>query len=202
MEKFELNTEIPTSLSEIETIQESSDQMIRNREQLTNLIEIPLLSACQELYDKNIQTLATSANKKDIGTGEIYIIIDFNSLSPENQEIAKQYADVVDLNEHASKWGKLEAVKIIIPVNPIDEKISVLEIKQEAEKIADAFKEQPMTWAPKYTLEDLKECYCIDSDDLEIWEDELGFYYDREEKVFYVSEEHYKKTKDVEDINE
>lgn len=189
MEKFKPNVEAPTSLSEIEAIRETRNTMVRKRECLESLVEAPLLEACQKLYDKNIQTLATSANKKDIEAGEIYIAIDFGNLSLENQEIAKQYADVVD-------WDEFKAVKITISVN---EQTSMLEIKQKVEKIANAFKEQPMTWAPKYTLENLKEYYGIasndsDYDDPKVWEEE-GYYYDKKDRVFYISEEHYKKTK-------
>ena len=58
---------LPEKISEVEPIAEGRGRHVRTREELKNLVEIPLLATCEELYDKNIRTLSTSANKNDIG---------------------------------------------------------------------------------------------------------------------------------------
>ena len=187
MGNFKPNPEQPefSSLAKVSAIEESRNQMITAKEQLRQFVEQPLLDACEELYDKNIRTLATSANEKDIQTGEAYIIIDFDSLSEENKRVAQQYAKPM-------QYDGMNVVKIIIPVS---EMMSPDEISQQAKKIADTFQRQSATWVPRYTLDDLKKIYGIDEtetkyDDPSTWE---GYFYDPESKQFYLSEEHFKK---------
>ena len=187
MVNFELKQEQPkiSTLSEVPAIEESRNQMIIRRDQIKDFVEQPLLNAGQDMWDKNVRTLSASANKKDIEVGEAYIIIDFNSLSEENKQVAQQLAEPID-------YDGIRAVKVPIPVcfTTTTEHIS-----QRAAEIADTFKKQPANWIPKYTLEYLKKAYCIapeetDYDDPGAWE---GYYYDPREKVFYMSEEHCKK---------
>src|SRR5687768_7262504 len=68
---------------------------VGQREDLKNLIEGPLLSACEELYDKNIDTVGSSANKKDVSQGYAYITIDFETLSARNQNIGRELGELV-----------------------------------------------------------------------------------------------------------
>ncbi|MDP3994305.1 MAG: hypothetical protein Q8P91_00550 [bacterium] len=187
MDNFEQGPEQPkiSSLAEVPAIQESRNQMIATRDQIVGLVEQPLLDACVDMWDKNVRTLSTSANRKDIEAGEAYIIIDFDSLSEENKKAAQQLADPID-------YDGVKAIKIPIPVS---ETTTTDEISQRAAEIAGTFKKQPATWIPKYTLEYLKKAYGIapeetDYDDPSVWE---GYYYDSKEKVFYMSEEHYQK---------
>src|ERR1035437_10524830 len=80
---------VPNSLliSEMSAIEESGYSPT-TRESLSKLVEAPLLEACEDLYDKNIRTAMSSANKKDIEYGgHAYIDIDFDSLSEENKAI-------------------------------------------------------------------------------------------------------------------
>lgn len=174
------------SLADVPAIEESRNQMITNRSELSQLIEKPLLKACEEFYDKNIRTLSTSANKKDMKAGEVYIILDFSSLSKENKKIALQFSSPI-------KYDEFQAVKIIIPIK---ENTTPDEIAKEAERIAGIFQIQSANWIPKYTLDDLKNIYGIPKDETKyddpgIWEE---LYYDPNEKIFYMSEEHFKKS--------
>lgn len=180
-----------SSLEDIQPIEHTRNVIIIKREQLKDLVEAPLLEASQIFYDKNIETLSSSANKKDIKKGRVYIIIDFNSLSPENQKIAKRYGDVID-------YDNTKAVKISIP---IDNNTLVIEIEQKATEIANSFEKQSMVWAPKFTLEKLKKSYGIDPkdkscDDVKVWEEE-GYYYDKENDIFYSSQEHCRKVNET-----
>lgn len=189
MDNLEQRPEQPkiSSLAEVPAIQESRNQMITRRDQIKDFVEQPLLGACEDMWDKNVRTLSTSANKKDIEVGEAYIIIDFGSLSEENRQAAQQLAEPID-------YDGMKAVKIPIPVS---ETTTTDEISQKASEIAGTFNKQPATWIPTYKLEVLKKAYGIDPeetqyDDPSVWQDE-GYYYDPVSKLFYMSEEHYRK---------
>lgn len=189
MDNFEQQAEqSPTSLlAETPPIEESRNQILTSKDDIKKLIEQPLLDACEIFWDLNIQTLSSSANQKDLISGEVYIIIDFDHLSEENQNIAQKYSKPID-------YDGRKAIKITIPVS---KKTTVEDISKKTTEIANSFKKQLATWIPTYTLEMLKQAYGIDPneksyDDLKIWQEE-GFYYDPESKLFYLSEEHYNK---------
>lgn len=187
MDSFNKLKELPKSplLSEIPAIVEGRNKTITAREQIKELVEKPLLEACQIMYDKNIRTLATSANKKDIEVGEVYIIIDFDNLSEQNKIIAQKYNQPFNHDD-------INAVIINIKINNLT---TSKEIEQKSIEIANNFHKQSADWIAKYTLEDLKNIYRIELsdtrfDDPTTWTD---FYYDEKNKLFYLSEEHYKK---------
>lgn len=135
--KFEIRAperkpfEIRRTLSEIEPIEESN-LTPQSREDLARLVEAPLLEACQVLFDKNIGTWMSSANKKDVAAGEVYIIIYFDTLSPRNKEIALQ-------NGMLSKYLDREYVKISMPV---DEQTTAGQISKHMIAIASEFESQ------------------------------------------------------------
>ena len=56
-------------LTEIEPICESYVELL-SRDDLSKIIERPLLEACQCLYDKKIRTLMTSANRYRVRENE------------------------------------------------------------------------------------------------------------------------------------
>lgn len=182
-----LEEKTPTKIGEIKPIEESRNTTVRTREQLRVLVESPLLSACEELYDKNIRTLSTSANEKDIQYGTAHLIIDFDSLSEENKKIGEQVGEI----HRADEMNQL-VIKI-----PVTENSSADEIKEFADSVAHKFEKQAMTWAPSYTLEQMRQIYGIDPNDetygVEAFADQ--FYYDQEKKLFYHSEEHAQKSK-------
>ncbi|MEK7658500.1 MAG: hypothetical protein AAB352_01385 [Patescibacteria group bacterium] len=180
---------LPDKVLEVEPIEVSRGTIIKIREQIKELVEAPLLSACEELYDKNIQTSGTSANKKDIESHMPgYIVIVFDSLSDKNKEIAKQFgkAEKFEFSDDPCQ------VKIEIPLN---ENSSAEEIKTYAEAVAHKFFKQRMTWAPHFTIEELREAYAGDPNDESITIEELEdtYYYDPQSKLFYLSEEHFRK---------
>lgn len=93
-------------LTEIEPIFESYVEVL-NRNDLNKIIEKPLLPACQCLYDKNIQTLMTSANRFNViglekvsenakshysyGQHYAWLWIDYSSLSLKNKELVQSW---------------------------------------------------------------------------------------------------------------
>lgn len=63
--------------------------IVKDREDLRRIIEEPCLDACLTLYDKNIQTVSSSANEGNRG-GEAYICINYDSLEEDNKQILKR----------------------------------------------------------------------------------------------------------------
>ena len=180
-----------STIADMDAIHESRSSYIKKRRDIPKFVERPLLKACIILYDKNIHTLSTSANAKDIGQFA-YINIEYDTLSTENKTIGEKYGQVVE-----SDGKNLLTIKIPIQ-HP---KVRVSEIKKRSLEIANTFKHQKMTWATRYTWEQLLQMYATTPEKAEEegWTPETfsSFYYDSQEKIFYLSEEHYKKTKGI-----
>jgi hypothetical protein len=175
------------SLSEIPPTEKNRNEMIANREEIRGLVEAPLVRACEGLYNKNIRTLASSANRKDAEVGYAYLIVDVGTMSQENQEIARLAGEIID-------YDGRKAVELKIPLTS---EVGEQRIEETSFEFSAKFVKQPMTWAPKYTVQQLKAAYGISedetcADDPSVWTDE-GYYYDGESKTFYLSEEHFKK---------
>lgn len=191
MNKFEKKEEQPLSLalSDVPMI-DKGRELVQTKKQLKEIVELPLLAACEDLYDKNIRTLASSANKKDIAAGQAHILIDFDSLSEENKQIARKFAAPKQDDGH---WGGGKTIFITIPLSASS---TVDEISRHAVSIARAFQWQPATWIPKRkpesfaaTLNQLKESFCLESPEYDdpnsaAWK-RLGYDYDSEKKIFY-----------------
>lgn len=93
-------------LTEIEPICESYVELL-SRDDLSKIIERPLLEACRCLYDKKIRTLMTSANRYNViglekmnasvkncysyGEGYAWMWIDYGSLSKENRKLVQSW---------------------------------------------------------------------------------------------------------------
>ena len=178
----------PTSISEVSPIEEGRNQIIRTRNEIARLVETPLLPACEQFYNKNIMTLSTTANVKNIHPeGFANIVIDFDSLSPENQEIASESGRVVNYDNR----------RALILEHGVNSTTSVEEIRKWSNSLSEKFKKQPMTWAPQYTKEQLIEWMMADDTQTP---DEIAqrwnYYYDEETNTFFLSEEHAIKTKE------
>jgi hypothetical protein len=191
----EQSTNLP--LSEQEPIEKSRNEMVWKRERLKGLVEPPLLQACEDFYDKNIRTLSTSANKKDVSYGYAHMIVEVATMSPENVAIAQELAQ--DEGNEVVEYDGRQALVIHIPM---DETTTASEIEEQSVEVASRFKKQPLTWSPVLTLSQLKANYDIEEaiteyDDSQVWVDE-GFYYDEESDKFYLSEEIFRKIKEFE----
>jgi len=170
-------------LSEIEPIEEWRGTEIKNKEDLNGLIEAPLLTSCQELYDKNIRTTGSSANKKDLENGFAYININFDTLSENNKQIGKSIGEVFFADES-------NQLQIKIPVNA---ETTFGEIQNKAEEIAHQFVKQQYL-VVTYTLEDVKNFSGIDPDDESFGPESFPeYYWSPKHKLFFISEEQFLK---------
>jgi len=177
---------MPELLTDVMPVEEGSVG-ITKREDIKRVIEIPLQSACEELYDKNIETWMSSANKKDIVTGQAYILIIFDSLSERNKEIARRFA------EPKMVLGR-NIVRLTIPVS---EKTTIGDIQNAAHEIVSQFEKQSMTWTASYSVSDMRAIIGDREEtfSIEDLQEGSGYYYDNESQRFYLSEEQFRKTR-------
>jgi hypothetical protein len=179
------------TISEVEPIDKKQAIFIREKADLKEIVEEPLLEACEIFYDKNIQTESTSANKEDFSRGNnAHIVLNYDTLSDENKEIALKYGKV---NEYG-QWEKWQGVQILIP---IDAKTTDKEVSKRAIEIANAFKKQKMSWVPVTTIDELRTS--LDSPEVtleELLKDDFisdNYYYDPVTQLFYLNKEHWQK---------
>lgn len=186
---IETRQQVQTPIKEIKPIQRNRNQIIETKDDIKEYVESPLVEACEHFWDVNVKTLSSSANTKDVGH-EACIIIDYNSLSEENKQIAKESGKFLE------DYDSRPAVDIRIPIS---ETTTAEEIKTKACEIAGRFKKQKATWIPSYTLQEVRLKYGIEPEDNRYGVGDFkeeGFYYDSEGKKFYLSEEHFQKAKE------
>jgi hypothetical protein len=123
-----------TPISQVEPIEEPGVE-IKNSRDLEKVVEYPLLEACQILRDKGINTVFSSANKKDIQMGYCHIAIEFDSLSPKNKEVA------AEIGEHGNLHGSVNRGGIYLKI-PLNQDSTVGEIKQKAIELVSRFETQ------------------------------------------------------------
>lgn len=80
-------------LIDIPAIIHGRNETIKFKKDIDSCIEFPLRESIHVLYDKNIETIGSSANFKNIGANA-YIMIDKDSISEENINIIKDISDI------------------------------------------------------------------------------------------------------------
>ena len=171
-------------ISDIPVIEEGGIVAV-TKENLAKLVEAPLLEACEELYDLNIRTVMSSANAKDIDSGQAYIAISFDSLSEQNKKIALEFGQPYSM--HGSEIS--QCINIAFNINS---QTTVGDVRRMAHEAVSKFHKQDMTWAQRYTLDDLSKIFGIPREEVtpEYFSD---MYYDAQSGFLYASEEHYRK---------
>ncbi|MDR3582714.1 MAG: hypothetical protein P4L67_05555 [Candidatus Pacebacteria bacterium] len=194
---------------DLEPIEVDRYQNIGTKEDLESVVEEPLLSACQELWDKNILTEGAGANRKhfsgEYGIAPAYIEIDYDRLSEENKEIAKSMGIVSYSDNHNH---------VLIEM-PMDQSSTGAEVQERAEIIAHRFVKQrfrPETetldeikranrFDPSMTMEEIREELGVDPHDGSFGPQSFyGGYWSPETQLLYKNEGQYKKS--LEEVDE
>lgn len=170
---------MPRFIRDIPNLPEQEAISVRTRDDLARVVESPLLPAAQVLYDFNIRTIDSSANRQDVGN-EAWLTIDFDSLSAENQQIAQELLGEPYQGRKSIVTGEYGPKRVQIRL-PIAENATEQEIARRALELARNFKRQPLTWG------------ILTPEEVEGRED--LFYYDKESNKYYLSKEHYLKAK-------
>lgn len=126
------------------------NSIVKDKSTLALIIDEPCLNSCEYLYDCNILTLNSSANKNDIATGP-FIIIDYSSLSDENKLIAKRLEEEGKIKYGKDENGIISTCEITFPISYDS---TVKEVDNLFKKIASEFKKQDILYG-YYTEEEL-----------------------------------------------
>ncbi len=124
-------------LSDIAPI-ENSSVIISKKEEIKNYVELPLIKACEILWDKNIETYMSSANRQNVKYG-CFLEIVYDTLSESNKEICKKKKWKIGKN----RMG-LNIVALELMTNGVDFDIEYIE-HSFVEKV-DMFKWQELKW--------------------------------------------------------
>ncbi|MCM8784234.1 MAG: hypothetical protein NC818_05630 [Candidatus Omnitrophica bacterium] len=148
-------------------------ERIRNKkEDIPRLIELPLREAVETLYDKNILTIRSSADRNDIQYGFAYIEGELNSLSEENgRELRRMVNEGI---------AEIEGVYFRLKVK-VNTQTTVEIVRDSFINIARRFYYQPPIWIERerFTWESFKERYLISEDkDVLPFVEKMGYYYD------------------------
>lgn len=178
-------------IRDIEPIETGGSKLTRDT--LHEFVEEPCLDACRYLYDLNIETTMSSANKKDVG-GHGYIHIALDSLSTENQQILLGMLEQ-DNNEERFSIGteRGEIPKRIISIQtPINEETTVGDVRKDFMQVLSSLKMQDVLYG-RYSRDEviqyIKSCY---GQDIEIDEElirDIGFCYCSDEDIYFENEE-------------
>lgn len=183
--------------------------IVKNREDLRKIIEEPCLPACLALYDKNIQTVNSSANKREIGN-QAYIGINYDSLDENNKQILNQLIEsgvIEPLNLSTNpnqRGGRDFYIKV-----PISEEDTVGKVSDRFIQIVSKFQQQDVLYG-KRDKEPLLE-HVIDMYEEALHPDEngivqfqevanllataYGYVYDDELDIFWETQDLYNKHK-------
>ena len=187
----------------------SRAEIFKNRSQIRKRVERPLVAACEELYDRNVQTLESTANREQLldthPDGNYYasLTLNYDTLSAANKTVVDaivdndkgRYKDMLITREYSDGFGC-----VVVGINiPITEESTDIEVHNKALEVARLFEKQRLLWAPTYTLSEIKELYG-DTNPNSTMDSYMGlkaFYPDKKSGLFYLSEEICLKTKEA-----
>lgn len=125
---------------------DTEEAIVKHREDLRKIIEEPCLPACLTLYDKNIQTVNSSANKREIG-GQAYIGINYDSLDENNKKVLDKLIEdgmieKLNLSDNPKQRGGRD---IMVKV-PVFEDDTVGRVSDRFMRIVSAFQQQDVLY--------------------------------------------------------
>ncbi len=179
------------TIKNIQPIRES-DSKLQQKADIRKLVEEPLISACERLYDLNLCTWRSSANFQDIAQGHGVISIDFPSLSDRNKIIAKKLVE-----EGKAELFTPEEPRLVGLIVPLNKASTVAEVSEAAFQLVRYFKKQKMTWATKYSLGQMRNWLKSPDKTPEEIAQENNLFYDPETQTFFLNEEQCLKTKEI-----
>lgn len=146
-------------LRDVEQIFLAGNTQVESKADLAKIVEEPCLAVCENLYDKNILTYWSSANKS--APDRAYVLIRYESLDDNNKKIADDLiaqgvlSDAPKYNfdsyNTVQEYGK--SLYLGIDTNP---DMEVAEISERLCKIAATFAQQDIkynVYTPEYLLE-------------------------------------------------
>lgn len=160
---------------------------------LASVVEGPLLSVCEKLFDKNIETYMSSANKTNLVTGSVHFNIIYESLSEKNKEIANQLIAEKKANlsqTHGSHQDTILNVKI-----EVTQESTWGEIEERANVLSERFVTQrliPEVYSYEFLCDYLSAAIEEDIDGSVVppeYFEQFGYFYNKQSNVFFKSKE-------------
>lgn len=171
---------------------ESCSVRAKHRSELYDLVELPCLEACLSLYDKNIFTYWSNANKINNKDAEIGIL--YTSLDEKNKHYAQKLIQTETAYPEQGTWGLHQGEQGIIVHFPIEKNATSEEISHKMLTLTEGFVTQDVLIG-RYPLEDAQDLalkifgISLDSARAIEYLEALGFFCDPEEKLIWDSEE-------------
>lgn len=135
-------------ISEIKRI-DNEEGIIVERAQMGEIVEKPCLAACLILYDKNIQTLASTANGDNAGQ-TASIIVNYSLLSDENKAIAQSLHEQGVIGDIITSNGRgRDGTQEFSISTPVHENSTVQEVSDSLSAIANQFQMQDVLFGRK-----------------------------------------------------
>jgi hypothetical protein len=170
-------------ISDVDPIIATANESINGRDEIRGVVEEPLVVVCEYLFDRNIRTTETSANRRDAGSNGL-IAIDYSMLSEENKRVAD--SAISRGQAYKKEIGRLSDVRFPFPINTGD--LTVDEISTVALSLVKDFgyQELPFGWG-KYHKKDFLEGVLLG---VTPFEEARSLYpYDGRRDIFYINEE-------------
>lgn len=150
-------------LRDVEKIFLAGNTQIECKEDLAKIVEEPCLAICEDLYDKNILTYWSSANKD--APNHAFVLIRYESLDERNKAIADKLINEGKIKEDKrfESWNSFDgqygkALYLGIDTHP---DMSVDEISQSLCSIAQEFEMQDIKYniyTPEYLIQTSPFC--------------------------------------------
>ncbi len=207
----------------------TANTIVKNRETLKLMVDKPCLEACEYLFDCNILTTTSSANKNDISAGSGFIGVNYDSLDETNKEIYNKLKErqlVKEFGSHKDAYG-INKHDFLIEI-PITSETTSEEFSKKLMEIVKVFQKQELIYG-SYSKEEFKniaynglsnfvmtddfvgtfEKYLLSKYKNDIYVDNIlkeyasinEFYYDEQEERYWISKELYLKAKRIKENN-
>ena len=150
-------------LRDVEKIFLAGNTQVECKEDLAKIVEEPCLAVCEDLYDKNILTYWSSANKDD--PSRAFVMIRYESLDDKNKAIADRLIKEGKIKEDGrfESWNSFDGQygkALYLGINThLD--MPVEEISNQLCQIANEFKLQDIkynVYTPEYLVEQSPYC--------------------------------------------
>lgn len=129
-------------IKDIPAFHQGTHVPIKTREDLKEVVELPCLKACQELFDKNVETIDSGCNGENCSNCA-YIVINYDTLDERNQKIADDMVKngIVQFHPKSDVCTRNYFNHIFISV-PTSAEETVASVEKKLSKITQFFVEQ------------------------------------------------------------
>ncbi|MGB2599029.1 MAG: hypothetical protein WBC99_01110, partial [Candidatus Omnitrophota bacterium] len=191
-------------IPDVERIILSRGVSVQKAEDLDGLVEEPLLEACKILFEKNIDTISTTANEtnlqyllNDDGGHYATISVNYDRLFPENKVIADDLVDgrrnLENIRFYRAIDEGLRMTPTLLIRIPITYETTIQEVHEKAVRVANLFKKQKYIPSDVRTLGEFRKLLGDPEATVEMFQED-GYYYDEENELIWSSREDYEKS--------